>query len=192
MVVSKFKVMPLPVPQNIFRFDDRETFVYPGNVQIGTVALYQFLSTMPPDFSVGENVTALPFVKGQVLARGPADYGYILADNSVLTNQAIGLCCEYGDVGFGASTQLSGQFCLDDWTAIAGTALLLPRTTYYLSAVPGQITSVLPALPAVQQRIGYSISPNVLNISLEFVSSGSAPPSSSAGVAAAWFFSNCC
>ncbi len=191
VVLPNFKPVPLPLPQNIFRFDDRETFVYPGNVQIGTVALYQFLSTMPPDFAVGENVTALDFVKGQILARGPADYGYILADDSALTNQAIGICCEFGQVGFGAIVQLSGQFCLDDWTPVTGTTLLLPRTTYYLSATPGMLTPALPALPAVQQRIGYSISPNVLNLSLEFVSSGSSP-SGGGGMAAAWFFSNCC
>lgn len=184
--------MPLPLPQNIFRFDDRETFVYPGNMQIGTVALYQFASTMPPDFAVGENVSAADFVKGQLLARGPADYGYILADNSTLLHQAIGICCETGGVGFGVIIQLNGQFCLDDWTAITGTPLLLPRTTYYLSSVPGQLTPALPAAPAVQQRIGYSISPNVLNLSLEFVSSGGGSGSSSAAVAAAWFFSNCC
>lgn len=184
--------MALPIPQNIFRFDDRETFVYPGNVQIGTVALYQFLSTMPPDFAVGENVTATDFVKGQIVARGPADYGYILADNSILTNQAIGICCEMGEVGFGVIIQLNGQYSLDDWTAITGTALLLPRTTYYLSATPGMLTPTLPALPLVQQRIGYSISPNVLNLSLEFVASSGGGGSSSAAVAAGWFFSNCC
>ncbi len=184
--------MAQPVPQNIYRFDDRETFVYPGNVQIATVALYQFLSTMPPDFAVGENVTAADFVKGQVVARGPAAYGYILADNSVLTNQAIGLCCEVGGVGFGVIIQLSGQFCLDDWTAIAGTALLLPRTTYYLSATPGMITDLLPALPLVQQRIGYSISPNVLNLSLEFVAGSGGSGSMATAMAAAWFYSNCC
>lgn len=192
MVGPKFKPVPLPLPQNIFRFDDRETFVYPGNVQIGTVPLYQFLSTMPPDFAVGENVTAIDFVKGQILARGPAAYGYILADNSVLTNQAIGICCEQGQVGFGAIVQLSGQFCLNDWTLITGTTLLLPRTTYYLSATPGMLTAALPALPLVQQRIGYSISPNVLNLSLEFVASSGGGGSSSAAVAAGWFFSNCC
>jgi hypothetical protein len=159
--------MPLPLPQNIFRFDDRETFVYPGNVQIGTVALYQFLSTMPPGFAVGKNVSALPFTKGQAIGRGPADIGYILANSSGFSTQAIGLCCEYGGVGFGAIVQLSGQFCLFDWTAIAGTVQLLPRTTYYLDSVPGKITPIPPGSPNMIQRIGYSISPFVLNINLE-------------------------
>jgi len=180
--------MPLPLPQNIFRFDDRETFLYPGNVLIGTTNVYQFLSTMPPDFAVGKNVTATTFLKGQALARGPADYGYILADNSALTNQCIGLCCETGGIGLGASIQLQGQFCLDDWTGIIGTKLLAPRTTYYLSPVPGQLIAV-PVGPIVQ-RIGYSISPNVLAINMDFPGSGSS--SSSSSVAPAWFLGNCC
>lgn len=184
--------MPLPLPQHIFRFDDQETVVYPGNVQIGTKALYQFLSSMPPLFAVGENVSAAQFTKGQVIGRGPADTGYVLADNSILDRQAIGLCCETGEIGFGAVVQLSGQFCLLDWTTIAGTAQLLPRTTYYLDAVPGRITAIPPIAPSVIQRIGYSISPFVLNLNLEFPGSGAAVPTGAGGLAAAWFFSNCC
>jgi hypothetical protein len=187
-----FNPVPLPLPQNIFRFDDRETYVYPGNVQIGTVSLYQFLSTMPPGFAVGKNVSGAPFIKGLALARGPADYGYILADNSVLANQAIGLCCEYGAVDFGVIVQLSGQFCLLDWTPITGTTLLLPRTTYYVSATPGMLTPIAPAFPVIAQRMGYSISPNVLNLNLEFTNLSGGSSGGGSGMAAAWFFSNCC
>lgn len=160
------------LPQGIFRFDDRETFVYPGDIQIGNVQSYQFLSTMPAQFSVEENVSGARFSKGQAIARGPADVGFILADNSILSNQAVGLACEFSEAGRGAIVQLFGPFCLFDWTAIAGTAQLAPRTTYYLSATPGMITSLLPAGPAIAQRVGYSLSPNVLNIGLDMVDSG--------------------
>lgn len=130
--------------------------------------LPQVLSTMPPQFAVGVNVTAVDFLKGLVIGRGPADTGFVLADNSTLDRQAIGLACDQGRAGLGFPVQLAGQFSLLDWTAIVGTLKLTPRTTYYLSAVPGQLTSVLPVAPAIVQRIGYSISPNVLNLNLEF------------------------
>lgn len=179
------------LPQSIYRFDDRETFVYPGNIQIGTVASYQFLSTMPACFAVEDNVSAATFIKGSAIARGPADVGFMLADNSILVNQAVGLACEFSEAGRGAIVQLSGPFCLFDWTLIAGTQKLAARTTYYLSSTPGMITPILPAGPAIAQRIGYSLSPNVLNIGLDMVD-GSGSSSGSSGVAAAWFFSNCC
>jgi hypothetical protein len=182
----------VPLPQSIFRFDDRETFVYAGDVQISTVALYQFLSTMGTDFAVATNVSGVRFTKGQAIGRGPADTGYDLASNAALSTQAIGLACEFSIAGQGAIVQLSGPFCLFDWTAITGTVQLLPRTTYYLGAVPGSLTNIAPVGPAIGQRVGYSISPFVLNINLDLVDSGGGPVSSSSAVAAAWFFSNCC
>lgn len=163
--------MALPPPQSIVTFPDKETFVYKGDVLVGVVPLPQFLSTMPPQFAVGVNVTAVDFLKGSVIGRGPADTGFVLADDSSMDRQAIGLACDQGRAGLGVTVQLVGQFCLLDWTAIAGTQKLTPRTTYYLSAVPGKITSVVPAGPVIQ-RIGYSISPNVLNLNLEFPGSG--------------------
>lgn len=155
------------LPQSIYRFDDRETFVYPGNIQIGTVASYQFLSTMPAHFAVQQNVTGATFTKGAAIARGPAAVGFILADNSIDVNKAIGLACEFSEAGRGAIVQLSGPFCLFDWTEIAGTVQLLPRTTYYLDSVPGKITPTPPGSPDLIQRIGYSLSPFVLNLTLE-------------------------
>lgn len=189
--MSNFNSVPLPLPQNIFRFEDRETFIYPGNIQIGTVSLYQFLATMTTDFAVGENVSGARFLKGQVIGRGPAATGFILANNASLSTQAIGLCGETADPGFGAAVQLSGPFCLFDWTAITGTVSLLPRTTYYLDSVSGKMTSILPVGPAIMQRMGYSLSPNVLNLNLDFVSTGTSG-SGAPSVAPAWFFSNCC
>jgi hypothetical protein len=183
--------MAVPLPQSIYRFDDRETYVFAGNVKIATTDLYQFLSTMGTDFSVATNVSGATFLKGQAIGRGPAATGYDLAANAALSTQAIGLACEFSIAGQGAIVQLSGPFCLFDWTNITGTVQLLPRTTYYLGAVPGSLTNIAPAGPAIGQRVGYSISPNVLNINIDLVDSGSAP-SGSSGIAAAWFFSNCC
>jgi hypothetical protein len=102
----------------------------------------------------------------------------------------VGICCETGDPNFGVAIQLSGQFCLNDWTLVTATAQLAPRTTYYLSNVPGMLTPVVPVGPAVAQRIGYSISPNVLAINMDFPGGGTVTASPS--VAPAWFFGNCC
>lgn len=163
------------MPQNpaLFRFDDQQTVVYPGITPIGGVPLYQILSNMPPEFSVAENVSGAQFTKGQVIGRGPAARGYVLADNSALSNQAIGLCGDIAPVGVDAVVQLSGQFCLTDWTSVTGTPTLLPRTVYYLDATPGKLTSVAPVGPAILQRIGYSISPLVLNLNVEIVDGAS-------------------
>jgi hypothetical protein len=162
--------MPLPLPQDIYRFDDRETYIYPGNIQIGTEASYQFLSTMPTNFSVATNVSGATFLKGQAIGRGSADTGYDLAASGALETQAIGLACEFSIAGQGAIIQLAGPFCLQDWTAITGTAQLLPRTTYYLSDIPGMLTSVAPT--GTGQRVGFSISPLVLNINMAVVNLG--------------------
>ena len=169
--------MALPPPQSIVSVPDEETFIYKGDVRVGTVDLPQMLSTMPPQFAVGVNVTAVDFIKGLAIARGPADTGFVLADNSIIDRQAIGLASDQGRAGLGCPVQLVGQFCLLDWTAIVGTQKLTPRTTYYLSAVPGMLTSVIPVAPVIQ-RIGYSISPNVLNLNLEFPGIGSSGGSS--------------
>lgn len=160
----------MPIPQSIFSFTDRESFIYPGNIQVGTTQVFQFLSTMPISFGIADNVSGAAFVKGMAIGRGPADTGYIPASNASLDTQAIGLACEPSEDGTGAIVQLFGPFCLLDWTAITGTVELQPRTTYYLGT-NGLLTPTPPAGPAIVQRVGYSISPFVLNLSPALVPS---------------------
>lgn len=166
----KFNTVSLPVPPSKFRFNDAETYMYRGNIRIENTRLYQFLSSNSVGFATAENVTGVTFLKGQVIGRSVTlDKGYVLADNSAVASQAIGLCADGAKNGAGTIIQMVGVFVLADWTPVIGAATLAARTVYYLSATPGMLTAVVPVGPAIIQKVGRSLSPSVLSLNLDIL-----------------------
>jgi hypothetical protein len=59
---------------------------------------------------------------------------------------------------------LQGEFEMSDWTLITGSTLLIPLAFYWLYGAPGKLTSVQPLGDALEQIVGFPLSPLIFNI----------------------------
>jgi hypothetical protein len=112
--------------------------------------------------------TDVDVTAGQVV-RVQANTHLILAQaDSLVGADATGIVITDAGSGFAAKFATAGQLTLTDWTAITGSALLTPGTTYFLDPdSPGVLTSIPPALPGqVVIALGEALSTVTFSISL--------------------------
>lgn len=121
---------------------EEETFIYPGDIQVGNAPIYSIKSQVPEDYAIGNNRDAINFSKGFAIARSPLGRGFIAASTSSAATIAVGLSTQGALVGKPEVVQVYGPFSLRDWTAVTGAANLVLLADYYTSATPGMLTTV--------------------------------------------------
>lgn len=105
-------------------------------------------------------------MRGQAVATSAL--GAVLADASDNTKNCVGLVGQAAGAGEPVNFQLSGDFYLDDWTAIVGAASLTPNENYFLSTTAGQLTLTPPSVVGeIVQLVGMAISAKTLRIELQ-------------------------
>jgi hypothetical protein len=144
-----------------------ETYVYPGDIQVGLAPIYSVKSQVPEDYALGNNRDAANFSKGWAIARSPLGRGFIAASTATALTVAVGLATQGAVVGKPEVVQVYGPFALNDWTAVIGAPDLTILADYYLSAVPGMLTTV-----AGGQFVGRALSLRTMLICPEVPSSG--------------------
>jgi hypothetical protein len=94
--------------------------------------------------------------------------GVVRALASGLFKRAYGVAITDADPGLSVNYVVSGTVTRSDWTAVVGTAHLVPSRAYYLSPNPGQLQDTLPLAPAVtyQQLVGEAISATTLRLAI--------------------------
>lgn len=117
-----------------------------------------------PNFQA-ENKTVLSFLIGQPLAIHPSGTGVVLASAASPSLSFIGVATVGVSPGLDETVQAGGIFQLGDWTAICGTATLLPQATYYLSTLPGLLTTTAPITAGeIVQPVGRAVSGTQLEL----------------------------
>jgi hypothetical protein len=88
-------------------------------------------------------------------------------NDTVAGSQATGMMIEDATMGVSGSYMTDGTHELADWTGIAGTADLTPGALYWLSDVPGQITTTAPTADGYYVvPIGRAVSTRKLDIEI--------------------------
>lgn len=105
---------------------------------------------------------------------------HLAADGDATRSPAIGLVQALSKQNNYLSLASTGFLRLNNWALITGTATLVAFQSYYLSAVPGQLTNA-PADPTATQLIGTAATPQILQVRIG-ERPGLAPVPSAGGV----------
>ncbi|MEM3097456.1 MAG: hypothetical protein QXU32_01885 [Nitrososphaerales archaeon] len=117
---------------------------------------------------IAENKDTVTIKAGQVVTVHSSGDGVILASATSKLTYAVGLALVDIDVGMVGVIATDGPFTLSDWTNTTGTALLIPKSKYYLDTIPGRLTTVPPSgTNNISQEIGKALSTTKLEISIE-------------------------
>lgn len=111
----------------------------------------------------GENKDSTTIIAGGAVTIHASGVGVRKADAATAGRECVGLVSATTAVGFVATVRTSGLLTLGDWSLVTGTPTLVPRTTYFLSATAGRITSTPPAIAGQRvQQIGVAVSADTL------------------------------
>jgi len=113
-----------------------------------------------------ENKSGGTLAAGVAVATHSSGTGTVKAIATAFSTLAIGLVAASTANGVSGDVQTTGPFTLADWTAITGTAELVARGRYYLSAsTAGLLTTTAPStVGQILQLVGVAISPTTLDI----------------------------
>lgn len=103
--------------------------------------------------------------RGQVVAIHPSGSGVHLASAADNSKNAVGLWSEDVIVGATQNVVSDEVFTMSDWSNVIGSAQLQGGHVYFLSAVPGRMTTMSPSVNGqVAQQVGRAISPTALEL----------------------------
>ncbi len=114
------------------------------------------------------SVSSFSIRAGQVCAIHASGSGLVLATAVSIAKPAIGFARRNIPAAVAGEVLTDGILELPDWTPVIGTPLL-SRGEYFLDAVtPGRMTQApTSTLTQTNQSLGYAISPNKFDISIE-------------------------
>jgi hypothetical protein len=102
---------------------------------------------------------------GQVVAVDPSGVGFVLANATVPTRPAFGLCLTDIAPTFAGEILLMGAADVTDWTAAIGAPSLSPNSLYFLDGDNGKLTVTAPSsIGMLVQPIGRAVSQNKLDL----------------------------
>lgn len=103
--------------------------------------------------------------RGQAVAIHPSGAGVHLASAADDLRNAVGLWSEDVLVGASQNVVTDEVFTMPDWTNVIGSPQLQGGQTYFLSTVPGRMTTTAPTVNGqVAQQVGRAISATALEL----------------------------
>lgn len=103
--------------------------------------------------------------RGQVVAIHSSGSGVHLASAADDSRNAVGLWAEDVPVGASQNVVTDEVFTMPDWTNVIGSAQLQGGSVYFLSTVPGRLTTTAPSVDGqVAQQVGRAISATALEL----------------------------
>lgn len=103
--------------------------------------------------------------RGQLVAIHPSGSGVHLASAADDSRNAVGLWSEDTLVGASQNVVTDEVFTMSDWSNVIGSAQLQGGKTYFLSTVPGRMTTTAPSTTGqVAQQVGRAISATAFEI----------------------------
>lgn len=120
---------------------------------------------MGAGYFAAQNKDTQTILRGQQVAIHPSGSGVILASAVDDTKNSVG--CMSDDTAVGATQNVITDevFTMSDWANVIGSAQLRGGQIYFLSSVPGQITTSAPSTNGqVVQQIGRAVSASALEI----------------------------
>jgi hypothetical protein len=114
-----------------------------------------------------ENKSGEALPAGCIVAKHASGSGVIKAHADVPPLIAVGLITTSRASTEVGSVLTDGVLELADWTAVVGSAQLATNASYFLSTVPGRLTTTMPSGPGrIAQYVGKALSPTALDISI--------------------------
>jgi hypothetical protein len=105
---------------------------------------------------------------GTVVATHAGGNGVVAANSTNDQLEAVGIATSVAANLATITIQTDGPLELADWSSVVGSTLLAAKSTYFLSTVSGQLTTTPPSSTGnTVQRVGYSVTPTILHISIE-------------------------
>lgn len=106
---------------------------------------------------------------GQPIYIKSTSHAALAQADDVITSAAMGFAITAVEPTFTVRYLTEGKLTLTDWTAITGTALLVPGDVYYLdAAIAGRITNVAPLTPGQSViHVGRAASTGTLDIEID-------------------------
>lgn len=120
---------------------------------------------MGAGYFAAQNKEAFTIRRGQWVAIHPSGSGVVLASAADDTKNAVGQMSE--DTAAGASQNVVSDevFTMPDWSNVIGATQLQGGQVYFLSTVPGRMTTTAPSVNGqVSQQVGRAISPTALEL----------------------------
>ena len=139
-----------------------------ANVSVAPVGNAGPAGPVGPKGGLLEAVAAETIAAGQPVAIGESGGQLYLARADVLAKAAVaGLATAAIGTGFAGEVS-TDSLTLSDWSAAVGASALVPGLVYFLSTIPGQLTSAAPALPGeAVSRVGQAIDAQTMLLDLD-------------------------
>lgn len=114
-----------------------------------------------------ENKDTVTLPAGTVVAMHGSGTGIVRATASNGSLPAVGLIPTQRIATEVGIVQTDGTIELSNWTSVVGTPTLAANAKYYLSEIPGQLTTTIPqGQGRIVQYIGCAVNPTTLDISI--------------------------
>lgn len=122
-------------------------------------------SAFPPAVTTAENKDTDTICCGAPVAAHASGAGVVRASSAVPGACAVGVSIVTRAKALACDIIVSGIVKQLNWSNVTGTAVLMPRATYYLSDVPGRLVGVPPTTQGtLLQVIGTSVSETELAV----------------------------
>lgn len=122
----------------------------------------------PSGSYTAENKEGISLSAGMPVAVHSSGVGVVRASAADNQKNAVGLALLGAAPAMAETVQVGGPVTLSDWTAVTGTATLQARAIYYLSTIPGMLTTTPPETPGqVVQQVGMALSATTLGVEID-------------------------